>query len=76
LLGLKHKPTHGNCEGVGGFHIIDGKYGNIKLDGLDMAWTASFPGPVHEGHGKAAYYIDKRSIGIVVVRYNFHRKHN
>ena len=55
------KPTHGNCEGVGGFHIIEGKYGNVKLDGLNMAWTASFPGPVHEGHGKAAYYIDKRA---------------
>jgi hypothetical protein len=52
------KPTHNNCEGVGGFHIIDGNYGNIKLDRLNMAWTASFPGPVHEGDGRAAYYID------------------
>jgi hypothetical protein len=55
------KPTNGNCEGVGGFHIIDGKYGNVKLDSLNMAWTASFPGPVHEGHGKAAYYVDNRA---------------
>jgi hypothetical protein len=29
--------------------------------GVGMAWTASFPGPVHKGHGKAAYYIDKRA---------------
>jgi hypothetical protein len=26
-----------------------------------MAWIASFPGPVHEGHGNAAYYIDNRA---------------
>ena len=55
-------PTHGNCEGVGGFHIINGNYGtDVRLDGLNMAWIASFPGPVHEGHGKAAYYIDNKA---------------
>jgi hypothetical protein len=55
------KPTHGNCEGVGGIHIIKGKYGNIKLDRLNLAWIAPFPGPVHEGHGKASYYVDDRA---------------
>jgi hypothetical protein len=55
------KPTHGNCEGVGGIHIIKGKYGNIKLDRLNLAWIASFPGPIHEGHGKASYYVDDRA---------------
>jgi hypothetical protein len=42
-------------------HITKGKYGNIKLDRLNLAWIASFPGPVHEGHGKASYYIDDRA---------------
>ena len=47
------KPTHGNCEGVSGYHIISGDYGTgIKLDGLNMALIASWPGPIHEGHGK------------------------
>jgi hypothetical protein len=56
------KPTHGNCEGVSGFHIIDGNYGsNVRLDGLNMAWIGIFPGPIHEGHGKASYYIDNRA---------------
>jgi hypothetical protein len=55
-------PSHGNCEGVGGYHIIEGNYGNdVKLDGLNMAWIAAFPGPVHKGHGKSAYYIDNRA---------------
>src|SRR5215218_3855714 len=52
------RPTHGNCEGISGIHIIKGKYGSIKLDRLNLAWIASFPGPIHEGHGKASYYVD------------------
>src|SRR5215217_3063887 len=56
------KPTHGNCEGVAGYHIVTGSYGtNVKLDGLNMALIASWPGPIHEGHGKASYYIDNRA---------------
>jgi hypothetical protein len=56
------KPTHGNCEGVAGYHIVMGRYGtNIKLDGLNMALIASWPGPLHEGHGRASYYIDNRA---------------
>jgi hypothetical protein len=55
------KPTYGNCEGVGGIHIIEGNYGDIKLNGLNMAWMASWPGPIHEGHGKGSFYIDRRA---------------
>jgi hypothetical protein len=55
-------PTHGNCEGVAGYHIITGIYGTkVKLDGLNMALIASWPGPLHEGRGKASYYIDNRA---------------
>ena len=56
-------PTHGNCEGISGYHIVSGSYGNnddVKLNGLNMALIASWPGPIHEGHGKASYYIDYR----------------
>ena len=53
------KPTHGRCDGLSGIHIIDGNYGNhVKLDGLNMAYIGSWPGPIHEGHGKMTYYID------------------
>jgi hypothetical protein len=56
------KPTHGNCEGVAGYHILTGNYGtNVKLDGLNMALIASWPGPIHKGHGKASFYIDSRA---------------
>jgi hypothetical protein len=58
------KPTHGNCEGVAGYHILNGNYENgnrVKLDGFNMALIASWPGPIHEGHGKSSYYIDNRT---------------
>jgi hypothetical protein len=47
---------------VAGYHVVTGSYGtNIKLHGLNMALIASWPGPIHEGHGKASFYIDKRA---------------
>jgi hypothetical protein len=55
------KPTHGNCDGVMGFHIIEGNYGNINVDDLNMAWIGSWPGKLHEGHGKGSFYIDRRA---------------
>ncbi|HYZ50221.1 MAG TPA: DUF1326 domain-containing protein [Nitrososphaeraceae archaeon] len=61
---LNAKPTHGNCEGVAGYHILNGSYDRnniVKLDGFNMALIASWPGPIHEGHGKASYYIDNRT---------------
>ena len=57
------KPTHGNCEGVAGYYILNGTYDDnrVKLDGFNMALIASWPGPIPEGHGKASYYIDNRT---------------
>jgi hypothetical protein len=41
---------------------VSGSYGSdVKLDKLNMALIASWPGPIHEGHGKASYYIDNRA---------------
>jgi hypothetical protein len=56
------RPTHGNCEGVAGYHVLNGSYDNrVKLDGFNMALIASWPGPIHEGHGKASFYIDNKT---------------
>lgn len=55
------RPTHGNCEGLSAIHITGGKYGGVKLDRLNFIFVASWPGPIHEGHGKASIYIDDRA---------------
>lgn len=54
-------PTHGNCEGVGGVHIVNGHYGDLKLDRLNLLFALQYPNAVHLGHGKATYYIDDRA---------------
>ncbi len=55
------KPTHGNCDGSGAFLIRRGTYGPVSLDNLSAVDILSFPGAVHEGHGKASYFIDERA---------------
>ncbi|HEX5891336.1 MAG TPA: DUF1326 domain-containing protein [Nitrososphaeraceae archaeon] len=50
--------TIGNCKYMSGVHIIIGNYGKLMVDNLNTAWIDSFPRPLHEGHGKASFYID------------------
>lgn len=60
-MSIQCQTNHGYCDGVSGIHVIDGSYGNdINLEGFNMALVGSWPGPVHEGRGKASYYIDDR----------------
>lgn len=55
------RPTHGNCEGLSVVHVVKGTYGPVALDNRNIAAVYSWPGPVHEGHGRASFYIDARS---------------
>ncbi len=54
-------PTYGTCEAGMAFHIAEGKYGNIVLDGLNWALAASWPGPLHERNGRGVVYLDERA---------------
>ena len=54
-------PTDGYCDGVYVFSLFDGRYGDVPLDGLHFAWGASFPGPLHEGDGRAVWIVDERA---------------
>ena len=54
-------PTHGNCRAIGFFRVDRGHFGGAKLDGLNMALAASWPGPVHEGRGTMQPVIDVRA---------------
>ena len=46
-------PTHGNCEAAVAIEIEQGHYGDVKLDGLRIGGIYQWPGPIHEGRGKA-----------------------
>jgi hypothetical protein len=54
-------PTQGNCQGVVGMNILEGHYGDVRLDGLRFLVLVDFPGPLHEGHGTAQAILDERA---------------
>ncbi len=54
-------PTHGNCEAAVAIEIEQGHYGDVKLDGLRIGGIYQWPGPIHEGRGKAQPFVDERA---------------
>ena len=54
-------PSQGVCDVAFGFHIDQGKYGDVALGGLNAAVTAHAPGPMAQGNWSVALYIDERA---------------
>lgn len=54
-------PSYGHCDGVYVFSVREGLYGGEMLDGLQFAWGAHSPGPLHEGNVTAVLIIDERA---------------
>jgi hypothetical protein len=58
---LTARPTQGVCDVVLAFHIDRGNYGDVPLDGLNVALAVHAPGPMADGNLSAAAYIDERA---------------
>jgi len=56
-------PTRGFCEAVGAIAVEKGHFGDIRLDGLRLAVAFRWPGPIHEGKGKAQPIVDAAATG-------------
>jgi hypothetical protein len=56
-------PTHGNCMASIGYQIDEGRFGDVKLDGLRAVATYKWPGAVHQGNGTMQLIIDERADG-------------
>jgi hypothetical protein len=54
-------PTYGFCRALVFFHIQEGKYGNTKLDGLEVIYAVSWPKAIHEGNGTLQLFITNNS---------------
>ncbi len=56
-------PTTGECEGILAWHIRNGDYGNVPLDGLSVMAVGKFVGNIWEGNTKVsmAIFIDERA---------------
>jgi hypothetical protein len=46
-------PTHGYCEAILGWHIDEGTFGDVTLDGVRFGFAVHWPGAIHEGNGVA-----------------------
>jgi hypothetical protein len=54
-------PTYGFCEANGAVAIEKGHYGDVPLDGLTVALSMKWPGPIHEGKGHCQIFVDAKA---------------
>jgi hypothetical protein len=54
-------PTKGFCEGGYLWHVQEGGYGQVVLNGLSFAWCARSPAALHLGNITSLYLIDERA---------------
>lgn len=54
-------PNEGICEFVIGYEVVDGRFGDVDLDGVRAAIVAKYPNAIHEGHGDVVLFIDERA---------------
>ncbi len=54
-------PTEGACEVAFGFHVDDGSFGEVELDGLNVALIARTPGVMADGNWQVALYLDDQA---------------
>ncbi|MBI3860194.1 MAG: DUF1326 domain-containing protein [Thaumarchaeota archaeon] len=54
-------PTTGHCDAMDAFHIRKGKYGKVKLDGLNAVMVSRSPGNFWKGNWTAALYLDNKA---------------
>jgi hypothetical protein len=56
-------PTYGDCEGILAWHIRDGEFGDVRLDGLNVVALGAFEGNIWEGETKAVMgiFLDERA---------------
>jgi hypothetical protein len=54
-------PTHGKCEGGYLWHVEEGQFGGLPLAGLNVAWFAHSPGPLHECKATSQRILDEKA---------------
>ena len=54
-------PTQGFCDGLGAWRINKGKYDNMSLAGLGLAFAAKWPQALHHGNGTAVIFVDEKA---------------
>jgi hypothetical protein len=60
---LAARPTKGDCFFAFAFHVDQGRFGAVKLDGLAFAVVGFTPGVMGEGNWKVGLIVDERASG-------------
>ncbi len=55
------EPTVGHCDVAFAFHIHEGSFGELSLNGLNVVVVAYTPGKMGDGNWTTAVYIDERA---------------
>jgi hypothetical protein len=58
---LAVQPTKGSCTVAMAFHIDQGMYGNLALNGLNFVVVAYTPGPMGDGNWSVGVVTDERA---------------
>jgi hypothetical protein len=59
-------PDEDQCDGILAWHVNEGNYGDVKLDGLNVVAVATFVGNIWMGEAKDAkigFFMDERADG-------------
>jgi hypothetical protein len=56
-------PDDGQCDGILAWHVREGRYGDVELDGLNVVAVGSFEGNIWAGEAKPAmgFFIDEQA---------------
>lgn len=54
-------PTTGECNALVGWHVDEGDFGGVTLDGLNVVLFVHSPGNMAEGNWKVALYLDDKA---------------
>jgi hypothetical protein len=55
-------PTEGDCDGILAWHISEGHFGDVSLDGLNLVALAAFEGNIWEGaKADMAMFVDEQA---------------
>lgn len=55
------RPTKGKCEGGWTWHVEEGNYDGVALDGLNFSVYVDWPRAIHDGDGEAVILVDERA---------------
>ncbi len=52
-------PTNTSCHFLIGYHVQEGVFGSVRLDGATFVVVCVYPGAIHEGNGAVVLFVNE-----------------